>query len=64
MKELEMKEKSSKSLLANVLDMDDDFRWAKIYYYYSLNDRCPLLKSHLTYFIYNILLPLLQSDNF
>lgn len=26
MKELEMKEKSSKSLLANVLDMDDDFR--------------------------------------
>ena len=28
MKELEMKEKSSKSLLANVLDMDDDFRWA------------------------------------
>ena len=29
MKELEMKEKSSKSLLANVLDMDDDFRWAK-----------------------------------
>ena len=27
MKELEMKEKSSKSLLANVLDMDDDFRY-------------------------------------
>ena len=26
MKELEMKEKVSKSLLANVLDMDDDFR--------------------------------------
>jgi hypothetical protein len=26
MKELEMKEKGSKSLLANVLDMDDDFR--------------------------------------
>ena len=26
MKELEMKEKASKSLLANVLDMDDDFR--------------------------------------
>ena len=26
MKDLEMKEKSSKSLLANVLDMDDDFR--------------------------------------
>merc|ERR1712051_800877 len=26
MKELEMKEKTSKSLLANVLDMDDDFR--------------------------------------
>ena len=29
MKELEMKEKSSKSLLANVLDMDDDFRYRK-----------------------------------
>ena len=27
MRELELKEKSSKSLLANVLDMDDDFRW-------------------------------------
>ena len=27
MKELEMKEKASKSLLANVLDMDDDFRY-------------------------------------
>ena len=26
MKELDMKENSSKSLLANVLDMDDDFR--------------------------------------
>lgn len=26
MKELELKERSSKSLLANVLDMDDDFR--------------------------------------
>jgi hypothetical protein len=26
MKELDLKEKSSKSLLANVLDMDDDFR--------------------------------------
>lgn len=26
MKELEMKERSSKSLLANVLDIDDDFR--------------------------------------
>ena len=26
MRELELKEKSSKSLLANVLDMDDDFR--------------------------------------
>ena len=26
MKELEMKEKASKSLLANVLDIDDDFR--------------------------------------
>ena len=25
MKELDLKEKSSKSLLANVLDMDDDF---------------------------------------
>ena len=30
MKELEMKEKSSKSLLANVLDMDDDFRWCRV----------------------------------
>ena len=28
MKELELKERSSKSLLANVLDMDDDFRGA------------------------------------
>lgn len=28
MKELEMKERSSKSLLANVLDIDDDFRHA------------------------------------
>ena len=27
MKELEMKEKASKSLLANVLDIDDDFRY-------------------------------------
>ncbi len=27
MKELEMKEKTSKSLLANVLDIDEDFRW-------------------------------------
>ena len=27
MKELDLKERSSKSLLANVLDMDDDFRW-------------------------------------
>ena len=26
MKELDLKEKSSKSLLANVLDMDDDYR--------------------------------------
>ena len=26
MKELELKERSSKSLLANVLDIDDDFR--------------------------------------
>ena len=26
MKELDLKERSSKSLLANVLDMDDDFR--------------------------------------
>jgi nicotinic acetylcholine receptor len=26
MKELEMKEKTSKSLLANVLDIDEDFR--------------------------------------
>ena len=26
MRELELKEKTSKSLLANVLDMDDDFR--------------------------------------
>ena len=26
MKELDLKENSSKSLLANVLDMDDDFR--------------------------------------
>ena len=26
MKEMDMKENSSKSLLANVLDMDDDFR--------------------------------------
>ena len=26
MRDLEMKEKTSKSLLANVLDMDDDFR--------------------------------------
>jgi len=30
MKELEMKEKASKSLLANVLDMDDDFRPLKV----------------------------------
>ena len=28
MKELQMKEKTSKSLLANVLDMDDDFRYS------------------------------------
>ena len=28
MKELDLKERSSKSLLANVLDMDDDFRYA------------------------------------
>lgn len=28
MKELELKERSSKSLLANVLDIDDDFRHA------------------------------------
>ena len=27
MKELDLKERSSKSLLANVLDMDDDFRY-------------------------------------
>ncbi len=27
MNEIEMKKNSSKSLLANVLDMDDDFRW-------------------------------------
>lgn len=32
MKELEMKEKSSKSLLANVLDMDDDFRYVMCEY--------------------------------
>jgi len=31
MKELDLKERSSKSLLANVLDMDDDFRWMKSY---------------------------------
>lgn len=28
MRELELKERSSKSLLANVLDIDDDFRHA------------------------------------
>lgn len=28
MKEMELKERSSKSLLANVLDIDDDFRHA------------------------------------
>ena len=27
LKELELKENDSKSLMANVLDMDDDFRW-------------------------------------
>ena len=27
LKELELKEKDSKSLMVNVLDMDDDFRW-------------------------------------
>ena len=37
MKELEMKEKGSKSLLANVLDMDDDFRWDLIYIMTFLN---------------------------
>ena len=30
MKELDLKEKSSKSLLANVLDMDDDLRYRDI----------------------------------
>lgn len=30
MKELELKERSSKSLLANVLDIDDDFRHVAI----------------------------------
>jgi nicotinic acetylcholine receptor len=29
MKELEMKEKTSKSLIANVLDLDDDFRYIR-----------------------------------
>ena len=31
MKELDLKERSSKSLLANVLDMDDDFRYIFLY---------------------------------
>jgi len=37
MRELEMKEgkPSSKSLLANVLDMDDDFRYVFLYILYS-----------------------------
>ena len=42
MKELEMKEKASKSLLANVLDMDDDFRYTYAYrkkYHSSFSDR-------------------------
>ena len=33
MKELDLKERSSKSLLANVLDMEDDFRTASIHRY-------------------------------
>ena len=30
MNELSLKEKACKSLLANVLDMDDDLRWGKL----------------------------------
>ena len=36
MRELELKEKTSKSLLANVLDMDDDFRYVNLFSFHPL----------------------------
>ena len=60
MKELEMKEKSSKSLLANVLDMDDDFRWGVFIIIIMIHNK----EKYIT----NSVIPspshLLQSDNF
>ena len=40
MKELDLKERSSKSLLANVLDMDDDFRWQVDLVFVEISDVC------------------------
>ena len=64
MKELDLKERSSKSLLANVLDMDDDFRYFIIGSFYRTFYRVQTYTKHYQDYNHKILTILLNKINF